>query len=60
MKNMVVTYINPTSGKDLKLGQCCLHEPGCRYLKPTKKRPWTGSRQATPAELQSQPKCLVC
>jgi transcriptional regulator with XRE-family HTH domain len=59
VKDHVVTYIRP--GKpDLPLGSCVLHEPSCRYLKPTPSRPYTGSRKATPAELASQPRCRVC
>jgi hypothetical protein len=60
MKNRVVTYINPATGKDLPLGKCVLHELGCRYLKPSPRRPYTGSRLATPQELLTQPKCKVC
>jgi hypothetical protein len=59
MKNYVVTYIRP--GKpDLPVGKCVLHEPNCRYLRPTSARPYTGKRLATPQELRTQPKCRVC
>jgi len=54
MKNRIVTYPN------LRVGNCVLHEPNCRYLKPTSSRPYTGSRKATAKELRTQPKCKVC
>src|SRR4051812_30439634 len=44
VKNYVVTYQRP--GKpDLPLGNCKLHAPDCRYLKPTRSRPYTGGRK---------------
>jgi hypothetical protein len=58
MKDHVVTYIR--DGKDLPLGDCRLHEPTCRYLRPTAARPYAGSRKATSQELATQPKCHVC
>lgn len=60
MKNWVVTYINPATGRDLKLGQCVRHEKDCRVFKRTSYRPWTGQRQATPEEMRSQRECKIC
>lgn len=59
MKEYVVTY-EPPGRPALKLGDCRLHEPTCRYLKPTPARPYTGRRKATPQELRTQPRCKVC
>jgi hypothetical protein len=60
MKEWVVTYIDPATGKDLPLGECRLHEPTCRYLRPTPARPHTGRRKATTQELRTQARCKVC
>jgi len=54
----VVTYIR--GGVDLRLGNYKLYTADCRYLQPTTARPHTGKRPATPAELQTQDRCLVC
>ena len=58
MKIWLVTYIR--NGVDFPIGSCVLHRADCRYLRPTRARPFTGKRVATPAELQTQDKCVVC
>ena len=57
-QDRVVTYIR--NGQDLPIGSCVLHKLSCRYLQPTVSRPYTGSRKASPQELKTQGKCLVC
>jgi hypothetical protein len=37
-----------------------LHEETCRYLQPSKNKPDTGKRRATPAELRAHQRCKVC
>jgi hypothetical protein len=53
-KEWVVTY------PGLGLGDCRLHEPNCPHLSPSKNKPFTGMRRATPAELKTQQPCKVC
>jgi hypothetical protein len=59
MKKYLVTYKKPGQD-DLPSEGLMLHEPDCRYLKPTAARPYTGSREATKEELAKHPKCKVC
>jgi hypothetical protein len=53
-KEWLVTY------PGLRVGDCKLHEPNCHHLSPSKNKPLTGRRKATPAELKTQQPCKVC
>jgi hypothetical protein len=53
-KDRVVVYPGLGSG-GLKL-----HEPTCHHLRPSKNKPLTTSRKATPAELATLERCKVC
>jgi len=37
-----------------------LHKPSCHMLSPSKNRPLTYSRDATPTEIATLPKCQKC
>ena len=59
MKIWVVTYEPPGTAPGLPFTGV-LHEKNCRYLRPSKSRPHTGSRKATAKEVRNGHKCKVC
>jgi hypothetical protein len=50
---VVITYPGLPDAKTI-------HDEGCWTTKPTKSRPYTGTRPATSREIRNNPKCKRC